>query len=185
MKKPTLDEAGALLSRADQILPAQAVAAAVRRLAAEISTELQGEYPLVLAVMRGAVVFAGQLLPLLEFPLDFDYIDATRYGAATTGGELRWRAEIPEGVSGRCVLVLDDILDEGHTLEAIRKHLLRAGATKVMLAVFAEKDTGRSKPVVADFVGTIVPDRFVFGFGMDARGMWRNLPAVYALKQGD
>jgi len=184
LKKPTSAEADALLARAEQILPPPAVAAAVRRMAAEISAALRKEYPLVLAVMRGGVVFAGQLLPLLEFPLDFDYVDATRYGAATTGGELHWRVDMPD-VRERVVLVLDDILDEGHTLAAIRDRLLGAGASRVLLAVFAEKETGRGKPVAADFVGTVVPDRFVFGFGMDVKGMWRNLPAVYALNPDD
>lgn len=185
MKKPTAAEADALLAHAEQILAPSAVAAAVRRVALEISAALRGEYPLVLGVMRGGVVFAGQLLPLLEFPLDFDYVDATRYGAETAGGELHWRVDIPEDVRGRVVLVLDDILDEGHTLAAIRERLLKAGASKVLLAVFAEKETGRGKPVTADFVAAVVPDRYVFGFGMDVKGMWRNLPAVYALNPDD
>lgn len=180
MKKPT--EALALLARSEQLLEPGQVAAAVRRMAAEISAALRERYPLVLAVMRGGAVVAGQLLPQLEFPLDFDYVDATRYGAETTGGELHWRVDIPEQVRGRVVLVVDDILDEGHTLAAIRERLQDAGAAQVMLAVFADKQTGRSKPVAADFVGTLVPDRYVFGFGMDVHGMWRNLPAVYALK---
>ena len=80
------------------------------------------------------------------------------------------------------MLVLDDILDEGITLAAIRAKLLEMGATAVWSAVFADKDIGRDKPIRADFVGITVPNRYVFGFGMDAYGLWRNLPAVYALK---
>jgi hypoxanthine phosphoribosyltransferase len=80
------------------------------------------------------------------------------------------------------VLVVDDILDEGITLAAIRKRLLEMGAREVYSAVFADKEIGRPKPVAADFVGVKVPNRYVFGFGMDAYGLWRNLPAIYALK---
>ncbi len=185
MNKLAAAQAEALLARSEQILAAEAVQKTLRRIAGEISVVLKDQYPLVLAVMRGGVVFAGHLLPLLNFPLDFDYVDATRYGADTTGGALRWRVDIPDTVNGRVVLLVDDILDEGVTLAEIRDRLLKAGAVRVLVAVFADKMTGRDKPVAADYVGTSVPDRYVFGFGMDVRGMWRNLPAVYALKTDD
>jgi hypoxanthine phosphoribosyltransferase len=77
--------------------------------------------------------------------------------------------------------VLDDILDEGETLSAVRSRILEGGATAFYSAVLADKDLGRPKPITADFVGVRVPDRYVFGFGMDVRGQWRNLPAIYAL----
>ena len=178
-------EARALLARAEQLLAPDAVVQAVARVAGDITAALGEEHPLLLAVMRGGVVFAGHLLPLLQFPLDFDYVDATRYGDATRGGELDWRMDVPETVRDRTVLVLDDILDEGHTLAAIRRRLLEAGAGRVLIAVFADKQLPRAKPVVADFIGVQVPDRYVFGFGMDVRGLWRNLPAVYALPEQD
>jgi hypoxanthine phosphoribosyltransferase len=86
-------------------------------------------------------------------------------------------------VQGRTVLVLDDILDEGHTLAAIRDKLLGMGAGRVVIAVLSEKDTGRPKPVKADFTGVMLPNRYVFGCGMDVKGAWRNLPDIYALKE--
>ncbi len=135
--------------------------------------------------MRGSVVFTGQLLPQLRFPLEFDYLDVTRYGDATRGGAISWKVDSATSVSGRTVLVVDDILDEGHTLKAIRDKLLSAGAQQVYSAVFAEKQTGRPKPVAADFVGVKLPNRYVFGFGMDVNGAWRNLPAIYALEDGE
>jgi len=169
---------------AELIVGPDEVRSALGRLSREITAALSGRRPLVLAVMRGGVVFAGQLLPMLPFPLDFDYVDATRYGDATRGGELQWRADVPASVRGRVVLVLDDILDEGLTLAAIRDRLLAAGAQQVLVAVFADKRLPRVKPLSADFAGVGVPDRYVFGFGMDVRGEWRNLPAVYALREG-
>jgi len=178
-------EARALLARAEQLLAPEAVVQAVARVAGEINAALGEEQPLLLAVMRGGVVFAGQLLPLLRFPLDFDYVDATRYGDATSGGGLDWRVDVPEAVRDRTVLVVDDILDEGHTLAAVRRRALEAGARRVLIAVFADKQLPQAKPVAADFIGARVPNRYVFGFGMDVRGLWRNLPAVYALSRDD
>jgi len=91
---PDLDEAWAFLERSERISSAEEVSAAIRRVAAEIEARLRKAYPLVLVVMGGAVVFAGQLLPLLRFPLDFDYIHASRYGPDTQGGGVAWRVEI-------------------------------------------------------------------------------------------
>lgn len=179
------DKAWQILNTAEQICSAAAVSEAVQRLAREISARLQDCNPLVLSIMRGSVMFAGQLLPQLRFPLEFDYLDVTRYGDTTRGGTISWKVSPAAAVSGRTVLVLDDILDEGHTLVAIRDKLLAAGAQQVYSAIFAEKETGRDKPIRADFVGVRLPNRYVFGFGMDVKGAWRNLPAIYALKEGE
>ncbi len=178
----TPEEARRLLAEADLICPEDEVQDAIDRLAGEIDAALADSHPLVLTVMGGAVVFAGQLLPRLRFPLECDYLHATRYGDALQGRELRWLAAPRLPVAGRTVLVLDDILDEGITLAAIKAKLLDMGAARCLLAVLAEKDTGRTKPVAADFTGLHLPDRFVFGCGMDAREAWRNLPAIYAVK---
>lgn len=175
-------EARRILDSADLICSADEVAAAVRRMAADISAVLAEANPLVLSVMGGAVVFTGNLLPQLAFPLDFDYIHVTRYGDETSGGELRWIAAPHEAMAGRTVLVLDDILDEGITLAAIRTRMLDSGAAACYTAVFADKDIGKPKPIEADFVGLALPNRYVFGFGMDVHGAWRNLPAIYAIK---
>lgn len=156
---------------------------AVARLAREITARLGDRFPLVLCVMRGSVIFAGQLLPQLRFPLELDYVEVTRYGSSTRGGELSWRMAPGPAVAGRVVLVLDDILDEGHTLAAIREKIIAMGAARVFAAVLSEKETGRAKPVKADFTGVMLPNRYVFGCGMDVKGAWRNLPEIYALKE--
>ena len=173
-----------MLTRAEQIASAEAVQSALHILAQQINARFAGQYPLVLPVMTGAAVFSGQLLPLLTFPLELDYLQVSRYGHAEQGGALRWNAAPDESkLRGRVVLVLDDILDAGETLLAIREKLLALGAAAVYSVVFAEKQTGKIKPVQADFVGLKLPDRFVFGYGMDILGAWRNLPAIYALKE--
>ena len=181
--RATPDEAWRILREAEEVCSAECVATEVARMAREIGARLEHSEPLVLGVMRGSVIFAGQLLPLLRFPLHFDYLDVTRYRSTTTGGEISWKVIPATAVAGRVVLVIDDILDEGHTLAAIRSKLLDAGASEFYSAVFARKDIGRPTPVAADFVGITVPDRYVFGFGMDVYGMWRNLPAIYALNE--
>jgi hypoxanthine phosphoribosyltransferase len=181
---PDLQQAWAFLRNSDQIASAEQVDAAVRRVAGEIEAKLGGSYPLVLAVMGGAVVFAGQLLPMLRFPLDFDYIHASRYGAATRGAGLEWRVSPPNLAKGRAVLVVDDILDHGETMAAIRTRLLELGAQAVYSAVLVDKILDKKKPIQADFIGLSIPDRFVFGCGMDAKGFWRNLPEIRAMKEG-
>ncbi len=177
-------EAVEILHSADLVCTADEVSAAVHRVAAEITTKLGAANPLVLTVMTGAVVFTGQLLPLLKFPLDLDYVHLTRYGDATVGGKIEWKQFPQDKLKGRTVLIVDDILDEGHTLAGIRERVLAAGAAAFYSAVFADKRIGRFKPATADFVGVTLPDRYVFGFGMDVKGAWRNLPAIYAVKQG-
>ena len=176
------EEAQRILDTAEQIISATEVSQTVERMAADINAALGGKYPLVLSVMGGAVVFTGQLLPLLKFPLDFDYLHVSRYNNETQGGQVNWKVAPRENVSGRVVLVLDDILDEGITLAAIRERIMEQGAKAFYSAVFADKNIGRSKPISADFVGVTLPNRYVFGFGMDVNGAWRNLPAIYAIK---
>lgn len=175
-------QAQQLLDNAECVASADTVQAVINRLADEIAGTLAADLPLVLAVMGGAVVFAGQLLPRLNFPLEFDYLHVTRYRGNTRGGEVEWRVLPGQNVVGRSVLVLDDILDEGETLAAIRDKLHDMGAARVWSAVLTNKDNGLNKPIQADFVGLDVPNRYVFGCGMDAYGLWRNLPAIYALK---
>ncbi len=179
---PDPAQAWAFLEQSDPVASAEQVQAAIGSLAKEIGAKLSDSYPLVLVVMGGAVVFAGQLLPRLRFPIDLDYIHVTRYGAATRGGGIDWRVPPPQSVRGRTVLVVDDILDGGETLRAVRERLLELGAREVFNAVLVEKQLAREKPIRADFVGLRIPDRFVFGCGMDAKGYWRNLPEIRAMK---
>ena len=178
-------KARALLAGATEVFDAAAVQTALARMAEQINTRFaQMEapaFPLVLGVMGGAVVFAGQILTRFNFPLEFDYIHVTRYGAKDQGGRIEWKVEPRAEVRGRTVIVLDDILDEGETLAHVKERLLAMGAAEVLLAVFADKDIGKSKPAHPDYVGLVLPNKFVVGYGMDAYGYWRNLPGIWAL----
>ena len=118
----------------------------------------------------------------MRFPLDFDYVHVSRYGDKLAGGAFNWkRMPDPEQIKGRHVVVLDDILDEGHTMAAIQEKLLEMGAASCRAAVFANKLIDKEKPTQADYIGLDVPNRYVFGYGMDAAGCWRNLGEIYAL----
>ena len=183
MKHLPAQRASEILQQAELLKGESEVQAALHSVAAKINAALRDAHPLVLSVMGGAVVFTGQLLPLLDFPLDFDYVHVSRYGDARTGGRMHWKVEPHESVKGRVVLLLDDILDEGHTLSALKERVMTLGAARCYSAVFADKQHGRNKPIQADFVGMELPNRFVFGYGMDIEGAWRNLPAIYALNE--
>jgi len=179
----TAEEAWRMLNEAEVVCTPEEVEQAIGRLGDEISATLRDRYPLVLCVMNGALFFCGKLMPLLRFPLTLDYVHASRYGDGLDGRDIRWKVVPPPHVKGRAVLVLDDILDEGPTLAAIRERVMALGAESCHIAVLTDKRTGRPKPVTPDFVGLEVPNRFVFGCGLDAYGLWRNLPAIYALKE--
>jgi hypoxanthine phosphoribosyltransferase len=178
--------ARALLASAEELYTKEQVDQAVTRMAdtlnARFNADDSEEFPLVLGVMGGAVVFTGNLLPQLAFPLEFDYIHVSRYGDEDRGGQVVWKVVPRSNVAGRTVIVLDDILDEGETLAHVKQRLLDMGAREVILAVFADKDIGKAKPCYADIVGITIPNRFVVGFGMDAYGYWRNLPGLWAIR---
>jgi len=181
--------ARALLANAEEIVSADKVQAAVRHVADVLNQRFDkdeaGEFPLVLGVMGGAVVFTGHLLPQLTFPLEFDYIHVTRYGDLDRGGEVVWKVIPRQDVTGRTIIIVDDILDEGETLAHVKQRLLDMGAAEVIIAVFADKELGKVKPVQADIVGLTVPNRFIVGFGMDAHGYWRNLPNLLVIRDAD
>ena len=148
-----------ILQQAELLYPAEQVQASLHKVARQINAALADTHPLVLSVMGGAVVFTGQLLPLLDFPLDFDYVHVSRYGDATHGGKICWKVEPCDNVRGRVVLVLDDILDEGHTLAALRQRVMELGASRVYCAVFADKRHGRanrSRPISSGWSCRIV-----------------------------
>jgi len=177
------NDAWHLFNDADLLVGATEVELALDRLAAQIGDALADRMPIALCIMGGAVVFAGKLLPRLGFPLELDYLHCTRYRDGTRGHDIEWSALPGKEIAGRCVLLLDDILDEGHTLAAAKAKLLEMGAAEVKIAVLADKRLAKDKPIHADFVGLQLPERFVFGMGMDIHGMWRNLAGIYALKE--
>lgn len=178
------EHALAVLRAADLVCSAEQVNAALDRLATDISARLKGTDPLVLVVMNGALMPASQIFLRMDFPFQISYIHVTRYRGETSGGEINWVARPNVPVAGRTVLVVDDIFDEGTTLKAIIDELKQAGVAEIYSAVLVDKRHDRKEPgLKIDFIGLEVEDRYVFGCGMDYKEYWRNLPAIYALKE--
>jgi hypoxanthine phosphoribosyltransferase len=170
------------LDQATLVHSAESVNAAIDQIAHQLNHDYGDSQPILLCVMTGGAYFAGQLLAKLNFPLEFDYVQATRYRESTKGHQLEWLQHPKCTIKNRRIILLDDILDEGSTLSAIRDVCIGLGASEVKVAVLVEKRLARIKPITADYVGLQVPDLYVFGCGMDVYGWWRNLPAIYALK---
>jgi hypoxanthine phosphoribosyltransferase len=179
MNRPSLEQA---LETADLLHDRRALTIAIERMGAAIARDLAGSRPVFLTVMNGGLVVAGQLALAISIDCEFDYVQATRYRGETSGGKLQWLREPRMALEGRHVLLVDDILDEGHTLAAIRDWCVQRGAASVRIAVLCEKRHDRRTPGLhADYVGVEVPDRYVFGYGMDFHEQGRNLPAIYAV----
>jgi hypoxanthine phosphoribosyltransferase len=182
-------EAQQVLDQAELIYDAGQISAALDKLAEQISYAVAAQANLtqpviVISVMNGGLILSGHLLTRFKFPLQVDFIHATRYRNCTSGGELEWKVEPHQSLKGRSLIVLDDILDEGYTLQAIVDYCKLQGAAKVISAVLVEKiHTRRTPNVSCDFIGLQVEDRYVFGFGMDYKGYHRNLNGIYAVAE--
>lgn len=175
-------DAEAVLNDAELLYSAEDVEQAITNMAKAITAELSGSNLLVLPVMNGGLILGGKLISQLNFPLQVDYIHATRYRGETSGDELCWLKRPEICLQDKTVLLIDDILDQGITLAAIIEDCYQAGALKVFTAVLAEKVIEHDKPVKnADFTGLKLPDRYVFGSGMDYHEYHRNLTGIYAV----
>jgi hypoxanthine phosphoribosyltransferase len=179
----------AVLPAAELIHGREAVEAAIDGMAARIAADYAGVRPVFLTVMHGALPFAAQLalgIGARGLDIEMDYLHATRYRGATSGGELLWKRRPETALRGRHVLLVDDIVDEGHTLDAVRAWCVGQGARDVRIAAMVVKRHDRCVAgLCADYAGLDVPDRYVFGYGMDYHEQGRNLPAIYALADAD
>jgi len=178
-----LEEINRVRATADLLHSEQEVEAAIDKIAQEINIAFADRNPLVLCVINGGIVAAGKLLPRLTIPLTLDSIHASRYQNQTSGGSVKWLVQPETPLKGRTVLIVDDILDEGITLEAIYDYCREQGATAVYSAVLVDKILDHQKTVTADFIGLRVVNRYLFGYGMDYKGYLRNAPGIYACKE--
>lgn len=174
-------EAERVMQQAECLYDAAAVEAALERMAGAINRDMAGGDALVICVMNGGLVTAGTLLPRLRFPLRVDYMHASRYRERTSGDALHWKVTPSQALAGRDLLIVDDILDEGYTLEAILAYCAAQAPASVRAAVLVEKEHDRGVRPPVEYVGLQVPDRYVFGYGMDYKGYWRNAPGIYAV----
>jgi hypoxanthine phosphoribosyltransferase len=177
----TPTQAQTVLGKARCLYDMSQIHQALDRLAIELSAVLEQSNPLIIAVMNGGLIPAGHLLTRLKFPLQVDYLHATRYRGETSGGQLQWTVKPQHSLKDRTVLVIDDILDEGITLNSILDFCREQGVEKVYSCVLVEKNHDRKAGCPdADFIGMHVEDVYVFGFGMDYKGYLRNAPGIFA-----
>jgi len=159
-----------------------AIDAAIDRLAEQISDDFKGVRPIILTVMNGGLLISGWLAPRLDLDVELDFVHASRYRGELSGTTLAWYARPRSDLNGRVVFLVDDILDEGYTLKELQEYCYEQGAEQVVIVVLAVKQHDRCVPgLTAHYFGLSVPDRYVFGFGMDYRDRGRNLPGIYAV----
>jgi len=163
----------------------QQVEEALDNMAQAIHNELENSNPLFLCVMVGGLIPAGNLLSRIDFPLELDYVHTSRYKRKTQGGILEWKNKPSTPMQDRTVLVLDDILDGGVTMQEIVNYCYQQSAKKVYTAVLLDKVKGRLPRGLAqaDFTGLVVDDGFIFGYGMDYKDYLRNAPGIYAIAE--
>lgn len=170
------------LGEVDELYNLQQINHALEEMALLISRDYENKNPLVIGVMNGAIVTLGHLLPKFPFLLEVDYCHASRYGVKTTGGDIQWSAHPRKSLNGRHVLLVDDIFDEGVTLKHIAAYCKEQGAISVKTAVLLNKHHARKvENFTVDYTALPVDDRYVFGFGLDYKGYYRNAPGVYAI----
>jgi len=179
----TIEEARAVLESADCCYTSAQLDQALDRLAERISARYEDKNPLFLCVMNGGLMTTAQLLLRLSFPLQYDYIHATRYRGDTRGGDLHWRAKPSIEIENRYVLLVDDIFDEGITLTKIEEYCRQHNAKQVESVVLVNKLHNRKMGAVPAYVGVEVEDRYVFGFGMDYKSYLRNANGIFAVKE--
>ncbi|HPE80734.1 MAG TPA: hypoxanthine-guanine phosphoribosyltransferase [Gammaproteobacteria bacterium] len=177
------EEAAAVMRQADCLYTKAEVEAAFDRMATAINRDLRGGDVLLICVMNGGLVASGILLPRLDVQLRVDYLHASRYRERTTGDQLHWKVEPAQSLAGKDLLIIDDILDEGYTLDAIIRYCRQHSPASVRAAVLVRKEHGRGVRPPVDYIGLSVPDRYVFGYGMDYKGYWRNAPGIYAVAE--
>lgn len=180
---PMLEEINIIKQQALLLHSSEEVEAALDEMAANIARLLGDSDPLILCVINGGIIATGKLLPRLDFPLTLDSVHASRYRNATSGSDIHWLFKPTTPIQGRTVLIVDDILDEGHTLDAIVDYCREQQAHAVYTAVLFDKNLGVTKPIKPDFVGLQVENHYLFGYGMDYKGYLRNAAGVYACKE--
>lgn len=173
-------------SRSTCLHDAEEVESALDGLATAISEKLADKDPLLMCIMHGGLITSGKLATRLKFPLQMDYLHATRYRGATSGKDLQWKTFPTESMKGRTLLLIDDILDVGTTLKLIVDYCREQGCEAVYTAVLLDKLHARKEPgMKADFVGMEVADHYLYGYGMDYKGYLRNAPGIYAIAEQD
>jgi len=182
--KPSIEHINQVWQEADCLFTNEQVELAIDKVAKSMSEQFASVNPLFVCVMTGGVIFYSKLLLKLGFPLEMDYMQVSRYRNQTQGGQLEWKVRPNKSFKDRVVILVDDIFDEGYTLEAVVKEVQQMDVKAVYTAVLVDKLHQRKcdPNFKVDFVGLEAADRYLFGYGMDYKGYLRNAPGIYAVK---
>lgn len=168
------------------LFPHEEIEARVRQLGAEITADYRGADPLIIGVLKGAVIFLADLIRQIDLPLEIDFIGLSSYGDGTSScGEAIVTACPAVSLKGRHVLLVEDIIDTGYCLETLLKIIKAGEPASVKLCALLDKPGRRQVPVSADYSGFNVPDAFVVGYGLDCGQRYRNLPDIYTLGESE
>lgn len=154
----------------------------VSRLGKEISNDYNGKEPLFIGILKGCIPFMPDLLKNVSINCTLDYLRVSSYEGTKSSGKVTIKGDIPS-VKDKDVIIVDDILDTGRTLMNVRNLLLEEGAKSVNICVLLDKPEGRIVDIKADYVGGLVPNEFVVGYGLDYNEKYRNLPYIGVLKE--
>ena len=171
------------LAQAECLYDMKAIETALDKLANKLNAHYANLNPLLLCVMKGALVTMGQLLPKLTFPIEIDYIHATRYGDKLEGGGVDWLHKPEMALEGRHIILIEDIVDQGDTLNVLRNFCVENKVKSVACATLVNKLQVSQSCEPAEFIALTVPNRYVFGFGLDYQGQARQFPGIYALPE--
>lgn len=184
MSLSLLEELAHVQANADCLYSREQIEHAIGRLAEEMDRELADSNPLFICIMNGGLAFTASLSMRFSFPLEMDYLHLSRYQGALEGGQVHWHAKPKTSLKNRTVVLLDDILDLGVSLQAAKDFCESAGATKVVSAVLLKKNLRSGKQLTqSDFFALECPDLYVFGYGMDYKNYLRNLNAIYVFNE--
>jgi hypoxanthine phosphoribosyltransferase len=165
------------------LITRQEIDKAVARLAAEISRDYAGKKPLFIGVLKGSFVFMADLIRQLDLPVEIDFIRLSSYGAAReTSGKVRVVQGIKTAIKGRDVLVIEDIVDSGITISFLLDYLSKKEPASLRLCALTNKPSRRMVPVSIDYLGFIVPSKFIVGYGLDINQQFRHLPNIYSVE---
>ena len=155
----------------------------VRELGEEIYEKFEGKNPLFLGVLKGSFIFMADLVRATQLKSDIEFMSVSSYANATTSsGRVHITHDVQQDITGRDIIIIEDILDSGNTLAFLKDYLLAKGAASISIVTLLDKPASRAKAVTADLAGFTVPDEFVVGYGLDYSQRYRNLPYIGVLK---
>ena len=179
--RPNAVELQSIFDAAELLFSKEQIEFAIDQIAVKLSVEFAEADPVLVCIMKGGLVFTSDLMQRLRFPLTVDFIHVSRYQDKLAPDELTWLVHPTTDLTGRTVILLDDVLDYGITLAEVAQHSMFTDVKQLVIAVMLDKELDRAKPIHPDFVALHSDDRYVFGRGMDCKGYFRNLPEIYAL----